>query len=186
MAELRVVAAMETSAPTRQVELVHKLFLKHDGELRGFIRALVADADLAADVLHEVFLLVTAKADSYQDGTNFLGWLKAIARLKVLEAARARRSRAELLSPEVIESLCAAAPEAEMDETQLIAIRSCIHNLPRRAKTLIDMRYRLECKPAEIAKRIGWQTQSVSVELSKTREALRRCLQRKLGMNGTE
>jgi RNA polymerase sigma-70 factor, ECF subfamily len=177
---------MDTPMPARQIELVHKLFLKHDGELRGFIRALLPDADLASDVLHEVFLLVTAKADSYQDGTNFLGWLKAIARLKVLEAARAKRSRAELLSPEVIESLCAAAPEAEMDEAQLIAIRSCIHYLPRRAKTLIDMRYRLECKPAEIAKRIGWQVQSVSVELSRTRDALKRCLQRKLGTTGAD
>lgn len=172
---------MDTSASSHQVELVHKLFLKHDGELRGFIRALVPDADLAGDLLHEVFLLITAKADSYEDGTNFLGWLKAIARLKVLEAARSRRSRAELLSPEVMESLCEVAPEAELDEAQLLAIRSCIHDLPKRAKTLIDMRYRLECKPAEIARRIGWQPQSVSVELSKTREALRRCLRRKLG-----
>jgi RNA polymerase sigma-70 factor, ECF subfamily len=175
---------METSVPAQQIELVHKLFLKHDGELRGFIRALLPDANLASDVLHEVFLLVTAKADSYQDGTNFLGWIKAIARLKVLEAARAHRNRAELLSPEVIGSLFAAEPEAEMDEAQVIAIRSCIHNLPRRAKTLIDMRYRLECKPAEIARRIGWQAQSVSVELSRTRDALRRCLQRKLGLGG--
>jgi DNA-directed RNA polymerase specialized sigma24 family protein len=44
------------------------------------------------------------------------------------------------------------------------------------------LRYRLECKPAEIAQRIGWQAQSVSVELSRARDMLRRCLQRKLGL----
>jgi RNA polymerase sigma-70 factor (ECF subfamily) len=162
------------------VDCVHKLFLKHDGALRGFLRALVPDADLADDLLHEVFLLATEKADSFREGTSYLAWLKAIARFKVLEAARAQRSRVPLLSPEVIESLCAAAPDVEVDELRLRSIRSCIDNLPRRGKTLIDMRYRLECKPAEIARRIGWQVQSVSVELSRTREMLRECLQRKL------
>ncbi len=175
---------MNPSARNQQVSLVHRLFLEHDSELRGFIRALVRDPGLAGDLLHEVFLVASAKAATYEEGSNFLSWVKAIARLKVLEAARAQRSRVELLSPEVIELLCVSAPEERIDDARLAAIRSCLRDLPRRAKTLIDMRYRLECKPADIARRIGWQVQSVSVELSRARAALRRCMQHKLRIAG--
>lgn len=171
---------MATTAGNVQIEQVHKLFLQHSGELRGFILALLPDTELAGDLLHEVFLLATEKAGQYREGTNFLAWVKAMARFKVLEAVRFRRSRAAVFSAEVIESLCEAAPDAGIDEAQIAAIRSCIDDLPKRSKTLIDLRYRLECKPAEIAQRIGWQAQSVSVELSRARDMLRRCLQRKL------
>jgi RNA polymerase sigma-70 factor (ECF subfamily) len=174
---------MATSADNSQIEQVHKLFLQHSGELRGFILALLPDTELAGDLLHEVFLLATEKAGQYQEGTNFLAWVKAMARFKVLEAVRFRRSRGATFSAEVIESLCASAPESGLDEAQLAAIRSCIESLPTRSRTLVDLRYRLECKPAEIAQRIGWQAQSVSVELSRARDMLRRCLQRKLGVN---
>lgn len=141
---------------------------------------MLPDTDLVDDILYEVFLLVTAKADVYQEGTNFLRWVKAIARLKVIEAIRNRRSSAALLSPETIDGLCDAAPEEGLDESQVRAIQACIDGLPRRWKTLVDMRYRLGCKPMEIAQRVGWQAQSVSVELSRARRALRQCLQRTL------
>jgi RNA polymerase sigma-70 factor (ECF subfamily) len=170
--------------PTPQIDLVHKLFMKHTGELRGFILALLPDLVLVDDLLHEVFLIATEKAANYQDGTNYLAWVKAMARFKVLEAIRLRRSTVETLSPEVLEVLFVAAPDIEADEVQVHAIRSCIQNLSKSSKTLIDMRYRLECKPAEIANRIGWTVQSVSVELSKARDVLRKCLQRKLGIMG--
>ena len=171
---------MENSGNSAQVQHVHKLFLQHHGELRGFILALLPDYHLANDLVHEVFLLATAKADSFREGTNFFAWVKAMARLKVLETARLRRANALFLSDEVIELLCTATPESGANERQVEAIRSCVQALPSRAKTLIDLRYRLECKPAEIASRIGWQAKSVYVELSRARDLLRECLQRKL------
>jgi len=45
----------------------------------------------AEDVLQETFLTVTAKAASFAEGTNFIGWACTIARFKVLEASDARR-----------------------------------------------------------------------------------------------
>jgi RNA polymerase sigma factor (sigma-70 family) len=169
---------MATSPENSQIALVHRLFLKHSGELRGFILAIIPVMETADDLLHEVFLLVTSKAADFQEGTNYLAWVKAIARRKVLEAARTRRGTVSL-SPEVLESLYESAPETGLDESQITAIRECIEALPTRAKTIIDLRYRLECRPSEIARRIGWQVQSVSVELSRAREMLRRCLERK-------
>lgn len=171
---------MKVQSNSPQVDAIHKLFLKHAAELRGFILALLPDSELAGDVLHDVFLLVTAKADSFQEGTNFLAWTKSMVRLKVLEAARARRVGSQWLSVEVIEGLCDSMPEQAVDDCRLDAIRICLQQLPQRAKTLVDLRYRLECKPAEIARRIGWQARSVYVELSRARDMLRQCLQKKL------
>jgi len=173
--------AVQSNSP--QVDTVHKLFLKHAAELRGFILALLPDPEVAGDVLHDVFLLVTAKAGSFEEGTNFLAWTKSMVRLKVLEALRARRAGSQCLSAEVIEGLCEAMPEQKVDDRRLDAIRTCMQQLPQRSKTLIDLRYRLECKPAEIARRIGWQAKSVYVELSRARDMLRQCLQKKLQMH---
>lgn len=173
---------MAETPNTQQVDLVHKLFMKHSGALRGFILALLPDLALVDDLLHEVFLIVTEKANGFTEGTNYLAWVKAMARFKVLEAIRLRRTNLRTLSSEVVEVLCTSSPDVEIDDIQVQAIRSCIRNLSKSTKTLIDMRYRLECKPSEIAQRIGWKVQSVSVELSKARELLRRCLYRKLGL----
>jgi hypothetical protein len=57
-----------------------------------------------------VFLTVTEKARTFEPGTNFVAWACAIARYKVLEAARADRRSGKMLSPAVIESLAAEAP----------------------------------------------------------------------------
>ena len=79
--------------PTTPTERVHLLFVRHEGAIRTFVRALqpsLADAD---DVLQETFLTVSRKASSFEPGTNFVAWACGVARLKVLESFR-RQKRA--------------------------------------------------------------------------------------------
>ena len=54
-------------------------------------------------------------------------------------------------------------------EAQLSTLGHCMEQLAPRAREIIDMRYREECRPAEIAKRLSWKTESVHVALSKAR-----------------
>lgn len=166
--------------PATQTEIVQQLFVKHVPAISVFIRAFVPDFNRADDVLQECFLTVTAKADTFQEGTSFLAWATAIAKLKVLESHRKTRSSGETLSPEVIDALCATTPPASMhDDTQPI-LRECLDELAPRAREAIDMRYGDACKPVDIAHRLGWTAEAVYVTLSRARASLRECIQRKL------
>ena len=155
---------------------VQKLFVKHSSAVRGFILSLIPDFELADDILQEVFVVVTERADSFEPGTNFVAWARAIARNKVMSAQQRFRSNAQVLSPDTLEALCEEMPpEDETDQVE--ALRDCIGKLAPRAEQVTRMRYHEHRKPAEIAIALGWTAASVYVALSRARTFLRHCVE---------
>src|SRR5271170_3791274 len=99
--------------PPTQREQVQQLFIRHSGLLHGFIASLCGDLVLAEDILQEVFLVVTAKAEDFQPGSNFMAWVRVIARFKTMELLRTQRRARGTLSASTIDLLEAALPDAE-------------------------------------------------------------------------
>lgn len=166
--------------PFTHTEVVQQLFVKHVPAIQVFIRAFMPDFNRADDVLQECFLTATAKADTFREGTSFIAWATAIAKLKVLECHRKHRSAGTTLSPEVIDALCAAAPIAAPADDSRAMVRECLGELAPRAREAIDMRYGDACKPAEIARHLSWTPEAVYVTLSRARASLRECIERKM------
>lgn len=169
-------------SPSSSVAAVQALFVQHIAAIRGFVFALMPDAHRAADAVQEVFLTVTAKAESFQPGTNFKAWVFAIARNKVLQAFdRAAGERGEALSAEIIDSLAGEAVErfAEHD-ARLPHLRECIGRLAPQARRMIALRYDGAGALPEIAAALGWTVESVKVALSKARAFLRDCVTRRM------
>jgi len=162
------------------VAAVHGLFLQHTDLIRGFIRGLLPDATLSDDVLQETFLTVTRKAAEYQPGTSFPKWVCAIARYKVLEARRAARRGALLLSPEAIESL-AAADEALEPDPRIDDLEACVADLAPSMRRVIELRYQRNHSPSEIAGIIGWKVEAVYVALSRAKRSLREMMDARSG-----
>jgi len=163
---------------------VQGLFLQYQPAVRGYVLSIVPDFSLADDVMQETFLVVTRKAASFEIGTSFPAWVKAIARFKALEAIRAGRSRCETLSEEVIQALGAERGEFRADtDERLGLLAACIEELAPQARRSINFRYRNDHLPPEIAGLMGCTVQSVNVTLSRARAFLRECVVRK--MSGT-
>ena len=162
------------------IEVVQRLFVKHVAAIRVFIRAFVPDFNSADDVLQDSFLMVTAKAHTFQEGTNFLAWATAIAKLKILECHRKNRAAGQTFSPEVIDALCVTAPTAALTDDCQTMLRECLEELAPSARQAIDMRYGEACKPAEVARRLNWKVEAVYVALSRARTSLRDCIDRKM------
>lgn len=161
---------------------VQGLFLQHQGALRGFVLSMIPDFSLADDVIQETFLVVTRKAASFEIGTSFTAWVKAIARYKALEAIRARKF--DTLSEEVLEALFTEPHEFPGDaDERLVHLRACLDELPPQARRSIDYRYRNEHMPPQIASLMGCTVQSINVTLSRTRAVLRECVRRKMQAN---
>jgi RNA polymerase sigma-70 factor (ECF subfamily) len=156
--------------------LVQQLFVRHQGQLRAFVLAVWPDFARADDVLQEVFLTVTAKADDFREGSNFIAWSRAITQRKLHEARRLARK--PTISPDVLKSLAAACPEQWAEDRRLTTLAECLKSLPPRAQELVRLRYHKEHSPPEIARLLGRTVNSVNVALAKARVALRECVSR--------
>jgi len=69
-------------------EAFGELVRRYEGELFGYLRRYLGDADLAADVFQNTFLQVFLKADQYESGRPVRPWLYTIATHQAIDALR--------------------------------------------------------------------------------------------------
>ncbi len=172
---------METSGTNEQTTLVQGLFVQHIPALRGFLLSILSDFSLVDDVVQETFLVVTAKADTFQRGTNFRAWAWTIARYKALQALEKMAPVKERFAPDVIEALCShESSENWLHDSLLKYLNICIGELAPKAREAIQLRYQQAHRPPEIARLMGWTVDAVHVALSRARVVLRNCVERRL------
>lgn len=165
--------------PPSPAEQVQMLFVRHEGAIRAFVRALQPSLTDADDVLQETFLTVSRKADSFEPGTNFVAWACGIARLKVLENFRALK-RANVLSEAAIIALAEDAPEAPVISDREVALGRCLEKLAPKSRDLIWRRYSGRQDSDTMADGLGMTSLAVRVALSKARAFLRDCVSAEL------
>jgi RNA polymerase sigma-70 factor, ECF subfamily len=159
---------------------VLQLFIRHQPRIKGFILALLPDFAAAEDVLQETFLVVQRKASEFQLASNFVAWVFSIARFQVMKAQTAHQRHVERFSDAVMESLAASAPIEPWDDRRLALLPQCLDQLAPQARRIVDLFYRDEHKPQEIAQRLSWTPAAVSVALSRARKLLRDCIEHNL------
>lgn len=161
---------------------VQRLFLQQANRLRGFILGLLPDRASAEDVLQEVFLIVTAKAAEFQSGTDFIAWVRAIARLTVLEHRRQRFPAARQLTDEAWDVLAESAQEVDDKwEARREALQRCLGELAPRAREVVQLRYSVaRLSLDDIARGMSWTVGSVKVALSRAKDVLWDCVQRRM------
>jgi RNA polymerase sigma-70 factor, ECF subfamily len=170
-----------------QLTQVQALFVQHANAIRGFVLGLWPDADRANDIVQEVFLTVSAKANDFQIGTNFRAWAFSVAKNKVRQTMqKAADWRVQPLSGEVIDALTADEVDAfDHHDERLQALNDCIQRLAPQARRTVELRYREGQSPPAIAGLMHWTTNAVKVALSRAKDFLRGCVHKRLvGMEG--
>lgn len=82
---------------TSDAGALEELYLLYSGRVLGFLRQLCRDAEVAEDLVQEVFLAVWRKASSFDASRgDVAGWLFTICRHKWIDCRRRRRPTAEL------------------------------------------------------------------------------------------
>jgi len=178
MSELMNNPSGEQSGNHEATARVQHLFIRHQSIIKAFILSLQPGFSDADDVLQETFLLITRRAESYQEGTNFVAWACVIARFKLLEARR--KATAPALTEEAIIALSEDAPDESFFRERLPALQECLRKLAPRARELVWQRYHGELASGEIARQLGWKEPAVRVALSKARVFLRTCVEKQL------
>jgi RNA polymerase sigma-70 factor (ECF subfamily) len=152
---------------------VQELFLQHHEGLKAYALAIVRDFTTAQDVMQDVFVIISNKADEFKLDSNFMAWASTIVRYRALDAMR--RLNRPVLSEETLAIL--AACEVAKPDWRSEWLAKCLSQLTPNVQRLLRLRYEDSLKPSEIAKSVGWSVNAVSVAMSRARKELRKCIE---------
>jgi RNA polymerase sigma-70 factor, ECF subfamily len=156
-------------------------FLPNQGRLRGFIRSCVWDRARCEDTFQEVSLLLWREFDKYDPTRPFAAWARGVAAKTILRGARDARHSSLAMSEATVAALenafarFDAAPPRDEE-----ALRQCLQALPDKSRALLRLRYQESLKLAEIASRTSSNVSAVHKALTRLRDALQKCVQRRL------
>ena len=159
-------------------------FLAHYMEvqrpLRAYLLASTGDLHEADDLSQAVWEVLWTKLDQYDDTRSFKAWSFGIARLEVLKWRQGHARSREVLSEEAVTQLA----ETGSDHAEPISARhgfllDCIAELADMARRVLNLKYGEGHRSREIGEMIDRTAEAVDMMLSRTRKALRECVDRK-------
>ena len=157
------------------------LFMQSQAMIKAFVLAMVRDRDLCDDIMQEVALILWKQFDRFDVSRSFGAWARGIAANTVLKTWRQNRRAPVLLSDEavleVLEAYDATEPERGSEKK---ALSQCIAELPERSRQLLALRYERAMQLKDLAREIGSTFHAVNKSLSRVRQALARCIEKRL------
>lgn len=167
---------------------ISTLIEKYNRRVRDYIRMMVGDADVAADIAQETFIKAVRVIDEgrYTDSGKFLSWILRIAHNKALDYFRAQKNNNFVSESSagynVLGTMRYADKSVEdsMISEQISAdVRALVELLPEEQREVVKLRYYSDLSFKEIAEQTGV---SINTALGRMRYALinlRRMIQEK-------
>jgi RNA polymerase sigma-70 factor, ECF subfamily len=141
-------------------------------KLGRFIRARVADAATAEDILQDVFVKIQGRLDQLADPAKLESWLYLITRNAIIDYYRLRKK-----TTEVQESLAAEAPEGGRDMDELkAAFRRMIYSLPDPYRDAVVLTEIEGLTQKQLAQRLGLSLSGAKSRVQRGREQLKQML----------
>ena len=162
-----------------------RAFTQSQRALYLYILPLVGNSSDADEVLQETNLVIWAKWNQFEEGTNFLAWGRAIARLEVFRFRRTRHQKVTFMEDTLLD-LVARRAEVISDETEQRqeALADCLSKLRSKDRELIQMRYAPGVNGDQVANQLGRPANSVYQSLSRIRRTLTECVRHHLAEAG--
>ena len=152
----------------------------------AYLHAAIPDFHQAEDLLQEVSVVLLRKFPEYDPARPFVGWALGVARFEVLNARREYARSRLVFEPAALERLADAYEELAPElEQRARALRECLEPVDGRAREILRLRYEEALKPDTIARQVSLTAVAVRVMLSRTRAALRQCIERKLRLEAS-
>ena len=151
----------------------------------AFVTSVIRDFKDRDDVLQDIAVAAIESFEAYDVERPFVPWVMGVARNQVGLYLRRRRRDRLTFDQATVECLATAFSEvAPVQRQRLDALADCLKQVTGRARTLCQLRYRDDLKPAAIATRLGMQPNAVAKALQRIRDQLRSCVSRRLSPGG--
>ena len=170
-----------------RVEAYRDLVALAEGRVRLVLASLLPDPASIDDLAQEVFLHLHDRLRDYRPGSDFLAWVREIARNYALnerrrwvrrrEATRRYRVRLE----RALEDDLVRTSEAD---GALDALRDCVGRLEKTSRSVVEAHYWDGRPGPEIADGLGRSSEWVRIVLYRARAAVARCLDAKGVLRG--
>ena len=168
------------AATTRVNEFI-SLFTTHERRLRAYVMTLVPRTCDVDDVMQQSNLVLWAKFDQYQPGTNFFAWGCSIARFEAKRFLFRQGRDAALFSEQFVDQVAARAEAitAELSDRRL-ALEQCLKTLQPTQRQMLGLRYQDGCSLETVAKSLNRSIDSTYKAISRLRHVLYDCITRRL------
>jgi len=156
----------------------------HQAGIWRYLRFLGADETEADDLTQETFLAVLRQPFEDRGPPATSSYLRTVARNLFLMAVRKSGRDPALRGPALADLDLAeevwAKRASDGGNAYLDALGDCLQALAGRAREAVEMQYRDERSRGEIALALEMTEDGIKTLLRRTRETLRRCVERKL------
>ena len=153
--------------------------------VRAMIGALVNDRHDADDLAQQTFVYAFQNIDKYQSDTNFLAWMKAIGRTKVMahfrDYSRSQTNLQDYRKQQIL--LRSSKLTGSAMDRRLEALGRCIEQLPKERHELLKQVNSRESTLEDLAQKLGRSGVAVRKQVSRIYDALRMCIDNKLKSN---
>ncbi|GHT04926.1 DNA-directed RNA polymerase sigma-70 factor [Bacteroidia bacterium] len=137
----------------------------------------VAEKETARDILHEGFIKVFTKIDSYSGAGSFEGWIRRIFVTSALEYIRSEKVFNGTINLDYCDEKGENCDTYIVEKLSAEEILHCINELPTGFKTIFNL-YAIEgYSHAEIAKMLNIQEASSRSQFSRARQLLQTKIQ---------
>jgi RNA polymerase sigma-70 factor (ECF subfamily) len=166
----------------RRQEFTH-CWLAAEPSVSAYVFASIAGFHDAEDLVQQIAQEAARRFEQYDSNRPFLGWVLWIAKSRVIDFYRRRKRDQLVFSDELLELLGQAIAERAPERShRREALEHCLEGLPEQSRRLLDLRYVEELPSTDIANSVGSTTGSVRVLLTRVRNVLADCVQRRLTM----
>jgi RNA polymerase sigma-70 factor (ECF subfamily) len=162
--------------------LLSRLWSEAQPVVAAMIAGAVVDFQHSEDLVSQVAETVVMKFDDYDRSRPFTPWALGIARNIILRHYERRAAERLVFFDDKILSAMAIAHEQVAGESaeRLAAMQKCVAEIKGKTRRVMEMRYLHGLKPAAIGHSLDMTTNAVWVMLHRGRDAVAKCIGRKL------
>jgi RNA polymerase sigma-70 factor (ECF subfamily) len=165
-----------------QTDTFVELLTRHQSRLYAFVSTVVADRELAEEVLQETNLVLWRQAEQFDHSRDFMPWALAVARNQIRAAFQSRKRSRLVFDLDVAEAIAdRLMTRCETIGNRQAALADCLKALPGNQRSLICQRYQNELTVDELARQQEVTANAMAVVLHRIRQQLSRCVQARLG-----
>ena len=148
--------------------------------LRAYLLAATGNLHEADDLNQVVWEVLWKKFDQYDETRPFKAWAFGVARLEVLKWRQKKARSREVLSEDTLERLAdTSLKHAERFSERHAFLHDCLTELAALPREVLEWKYGEGRRSKEIGGLIDRSTEAVDMLLTRTRKALRECVERK-------